>query len=273
MKSINVYAFIALMVSSVLMRADQFYLWNKTSGPVDVAYKSSQEMRTVNILAGSQAFVGFSPQQMTVTSNGICSYFSDIGMNGIYSIVDIISWGQGVALRFSGKTRQSVELTHVLIRPDSVMKCSKRLQDRFKTPRAVNKSSLSIQNVTAFPVTLELDLGKETRIVPKLQPKGSAGSVIEIGPNAIVYNIRIYSQDSSCTTLNNISMNSWFNLMQIDFENGRYVVKYSHTGGTDSRIAWEGSMVRPVAFTVTPNASVPQWQEYIPQCWNPNLDI
>lgn len=271
MKSTNVYAFIALMASSVLLHADQFYLWNKTSGPVDVAYKSSQEMRKVAIPAGSQAFVGFSPQQMTVTGNGFCSYFSDIGMNGIYSIVNIVPLGMGVALQFGGKTRQSVELTRILIRPDSIMKCSNRLQDRFKT-RAANKSSLSIQNVTASPVTLELDLGKETRIVPKLQPKGSAGSVVEVGPNAIVYNIRIYSQDSSCTTLNNISMNSWFNLMQIGFENGRYVVTYTHTGGVDNRISWAGP-VNPVAFTVTPNASVPQWQEYIPQCWNPNLDI
>lgn len=280
---------IVIQCTIIMNAADQFYLYNRTSGPVVVRYQSSREMKELTINAGSQSFVGFNPQQMTVrTRNGMCSYFSGIGMNGIYSFLNILPNGAGVKLQFTGKSRQfsPVELTPITFLPDSVDQCSTPgsgvvtgKKSRHLKYQALRKEKMSrslpltVENLSKVPVTVEIDLGNESRVI-ELQPNGAPSSIAPIGVNQVVYNARMYSAaNGSCTTINYIGMNPLFSRFYIDTDPasaGRFRVAYGRVGGgRDNRpLAWNGTFITPVIFEVSPNSSLGD-SEYKASCWEP----
>jgi len=278
--------FVVLCVVNIYA-ADQFYLYNRTPGTVSIYYYSSREMKEVVLNSGSQQFIGFNPQRMTIrTNNGMCSYFSGIGMNGVYNFLNIIPGGSGVQLRYSGKSRQMtpVDLTPIVFIPDSVDKCStpgsgvitgkKTRHLKYSSIRKARVSRtvpLTVQNLSKVPITVEVDLGGSESQLISLQPNGAISDTAVIGANQVVYNAKVYSAaNGSCTLINNISMNPLFNRLYIDTDpvnQGRFRVAYGHVEGNGRPTAWNGTMIIPVIFEVSSNSSLTQ--EYKAACWDP----
>jgi hypothetical protein len=226
---------------------------------------------------------------MTIRSNnGMCSYFSGIGMNGIYNFLNIIPGGSGVQLQYTGKSRQSTpaDLTPVLFLPDSVDKCStpgssvvtgkktRHLKySSIRKERVTRAIPLTVQNLSKIPVNVEVDLGNDSQLIP-LQPNGSTTDTAVIGSNQVVYNAKIYSAaNGSCTTIYNIAMNPLFNRLYVDADpvnQGRFRVAYGHVDRAGRATGWptpRDSTINPVIFEVSANSSLSQ--EYKAACWDP----
>lgn len=267
---------------------DQFYLVNTMKDPIVVNTKSSREMKEMKLMAGQNQLLGFSPQQITVRdSRGYCSSFSNIFMNGVYNYLNVVDNGQGTKLIYADQSlnyrSQSAKLSPVVFKPDVADKCFapgsgvlkkrghlKKVSDANKAKVASQQAPLVVQNLTPAPLSVELDFGNKTQMID-LQSVGATGSMAQVTEAKdgarVVYNIRVFGADGSCTKLNGIGMNPLFNRLLIEADSaGRYMVSYTRVGPDGSSL-WNDSAVGRVYFRVTPNSSLTD--EYKASCWNP----
>lgn len=282
---------IGLFVCLNMDALDQFYLVNTMRDPIVVNTKSTREMKEMKLTAGQPQLLGFSPQQVTVRdSRGYCSSFSNIFMNGVYNYLNVVDNGQGTKLIYADQSlsnyrREAAKLSPVVFKPDVVDKCFapgsgvlkkrghlKKTYDAAKAKAVIQlqQAPLVVQNLTPAPVSVELDLGNRTQMID-FQPMGAQGSMFPITEAKdyarMIYNIRVFGADGSCTKLNGIGMNSLFNRLLIEADSaGRYMVSYTRVG-SDGSSSWNDSPVGRVYFRVSPNSSLTD--EYKASCWNP----